>query len=172
MVTLRPGKWEARFLPVERPYTTESSMIALEEAMKVSPADAFWFHERWKPHLRRSFPLSRWFGDPTARGKTPHRALIWLADVPQPWQPPEEWLHPDVIYEVAQNADAPRPSWLSDSTRIHRISENAGREEVQNRLAEIDALDELPLDFILTPESRSELTEAAHQEVIPVVALR
>ena len=81
-------------------------------------------------------------------------------------------MHPDVIYEVAQNADEARPSWLPDSARIHQIPEKAGREEVQNRLAEIDASNALPLDFILTPESRSELTEAARQEAIPVVSLR
>jgi len=172
MVTVRPGKWRITFLPVEAPYTTENSMLALEQAMKASPADAFWLQERWKVYIKRSHTLSRWFGDPTARGKTPHRALIWLADVQEPWQPPEEWLHPDVIYEVAQNADQPRPPWLSGSARIHRISKNAQREEVQSRLAEIDASDALPLDFILTPESRSELTEAARQEVIPMVSLR
>jgi KDO2-lipid IV(A) lauroyltransferase len=172
MVTVRPGKWEARFTPVERPYTTESSMIALEEAMKVSPADAFWFHERWKPHLRRFFPLSRWFGDNTARGKTPHRALIWLADAPESWQPPEEWLHPDVIYEVAQTSSAPRPSWLPDSARVHRIVKNADRATLQNHLAEIDALDELPLDFILMPNSQKDLMEAARRESVPVIALQ
>lgn len=172
MVTVQPGKWEVEFLPVETPYTTENSMLALEQAMKTSPADAFWFQERWKVYIKRSHSLSRWFGDPTALGKTPHRALIWLADAQEPWQLSEEWLHPDVIYEVVQNPDGPRPSWLSDSARIHRISKHADRAEVQNRLAEIDALDDLPLDFILTPESRSELTEAAKEEAIPVVVLR
>ena len=150
----------------------KTARFALEEAMKVSPTDAFWFHERWKPHLRRSFPLSRWFGDNTARGKTPHRALIWLVDAPEEWQPPEEWLHPDVIYEVAQTSSAPRPSWLPDSARVHRVGKNADRATLQNHLAEIDALDELPLDFILMPNSQKDLMEAARRESVPVIALQ
>lgn len=171
MVTVQPGKWEVRFLPVEAPYTTENSMIALEEAMKVSPSDAFWFQERWKLYLRSFFPLKRWFGDITVKGKTPHRALIWLAGAPSSWQPPEEWLHPDVVYEVAQTSSDPRPTWLSDSIRIHRVGKNADREALQSQLADIDASDELPLDFILTPDSRNDLMEAARRESVPVIAL-
>jgi KDO2-lipid IV(A) lauroyltransferase len=172
MVTVRPGKWEARFVPVKLPYTTENSMIALEQAMRVSPTDAFWFHERWKPHLRKFFPLSRWFGDNTARGKTPHRALIWLAGAPESWQLPEEWQHPDVVYEVAQTSNDPRPSWLPDSARIHRVAKNADCKTLQRHLAEIDASHELPLDFILTPESREDLMEAARRELVPLIALQ
>lgn len=172
MVTVRPGKWEVRFLPVETPYTTENNMIALEQAMKASPSDAFWFQERWKLYIRRFFPLNRWLDDPTAKGKTPHRALIWLAGASESWQPPEEWLHPDVVYEVAQTSTDPRPAWLSNSARIHRVEKNADRETLQNHLADIDASDELPLDFILTPNSREDLMEAARRESVPVIALR
>jgi len=172
MVTVRPGKWEVRFLPVEAPYTTEKSAIALERAMRESPSDAFWFHERWKMHLRRFYPVRRWFGDDAAKGQTPHRALLWLAGAPRSWQPPEEWLHPDVAYEAAQHPDAPRPAWLPDSARIHRIEENVDLEALRKRLVEIENDDNLPLDFILMPESQEDLLDAARREAIPVIVLR
>lgn len=172
MVTVRPGKWEVRFLPVESPHTTANSMIALEQAMRASPSDAFWFQERWKLYLRSFFPLSRWFGDNTVKGKIPHRALIWLVDVAGSWQPPEEWLHPDVVYEVAQTSHDPRPAWLPDSTRVHRILENADRETLRRHLADIDASHDLPLDFILTSHAREDLRDAARRESIPVISLR
>ncbi|HEY8962739.1 MAG TPA: hypothetical protein VIM57_11095 [Luteolibacter sp.] len=172
MVTVRPGKWEVRFLPVEAPYTTENSMVALERAMRESPSDAFWFHERWKMHLRWFYPVRRWFGDDTAKGQTPHRALLWLAGAPESWQPPEEWLHPDVVYEVTRYSRDPRPAWVPESGRIHRIEKNIGREALRKRLAEIEDDDDLPLDFILIPDSQADLLEAARREAIPVIALR
>ncbi|RPJ33279.1 MAG: lipid A biosynthesis acyltransferase, partial [Verrucomicrobiaceae bacterium] len=112
LITEAPGKWKAVFLPVEKPHSTPHCMAALENAMKAGPTDVFWLQERWKVFVKRYRPFDKWLSPETQSGTKPHRALIWLANVPDAWRPLENWFHPDVIYEAAIPAGNPAPDWL------------------------------------------------------------
>lgn len=142
--TVAPGKWEIRYHPVNRPHKTADCMVAIEQALKESSIDVFWFQERWKVYISWKHPISEWLGpDSMGEGK-PHRALLWLPGTPAGWTVPEEWTHPDVIYETVTE---PRD------------------------LAEIDASAALPIDYILTCRASKALVKAAERESIPLVSL-
>ena len=144
LITEAPGKWRVRYHKLNGPVSTANCMEAIERALKESPADVFWFQERWKVYISRKLPISKWLGpDSMGEGK-PHRALLWLPGTPAGWTVPEEWTHPDVIYETVTE---PRD------------------------LAEIDASAALPIDYILTCRASKALVKAAERESIPLVSL-
>ncbi len=175
VVTVEPGQWLARFLPVEPPPTTVQCMGVLEQAMKSGPVDVFWFQERWKLNIDHDHSIRDWLGPDGAGGAggagKPHRALLWLAAVPAGWRMPEAWTHPDVIYEVALTAGQVLPSWLPAATRVHVVAAGADRNARRKSLSAIDLAADLPVDFILTIGADPVLAKAARLEVIPLIFL-
>ena len=169
VITEKPGKWTVVLTRVETPYTTDHCMDALEKAMKLSPADVFWLQERWKVYLDER-PVQTWLGTEMV-GDKPHRALLWLEGVPASWQPPVEWQHPDVVYEIALAAGNPPPAWLPDSARVHRVPEAADRDTRRKIITGIDESAALPLDFILTHDAPKSLIKAGRREAVPVISL-
>ena len=171
VITEEPGKWVARFLPVAPPPTTAHCMAVLEQAMRTGPVDVFWFQERWKLNITPQHSLRAWLGPATAGGGKSHRALLWLADAPASWRLPEDWTHPDVIYEVALTPEQPLPSWLPAATRAHRVTAGAARGALRMAIDAIDLAADLPLDYLLTAGASPALVQAARQEAIPLISL-
>ena len=167
LVSSTPGKWDVRYHPVARPFTTAHCMEALERAMKASPLDVFWFHERWRVYVRRSSSIRDWLGPDSLGSGKPHRALLWLDGVPEAWEIPAEWVHADVIYEIVLAPNQPTPRWLTGSEILH----TAPRESLRKSLRRIDAAAALPVDFILTCGGPVGLKRAATAETIPFVSL-
>ena len=171
LTTAGAGKWQARFIPVAATRTTPDCMVALEQAMRLSPADVFWFQDRWKVYVHYAHPVQVWLGATSPATGKRHRALLWLADAPATWQPPPEWYHPDVDYEaVLAPAQAP-PDWLPPATRTHAAPAGGERDELRKIIAEIDAAAALPVDFIVTSGATKALVKACHREGIPLAAL-
>jgi len=171
LTTCAPGKWSARFVPVGASRTTAECMVALEQAMKASPVDVFWFQERWKAFVHSYRGIAKWLGEEATTGDKPHRALLWLAGVPASWRIPEEWTHPDVIYEAALAPGQALPAWLPASTRVHVAPGRADRDSLQTSIATIDAAASLPLDFILTLQAPKALIKAGRREAVVVLSL-
>lgn len=171
LVTVSPGKWHATYIPLDGPPNTENCMRALETAMAASPADVFWFQERWKIYINAQYPIPTWLDQETSASNKHHRALLWLVDVAQGWRLPEVWIHPDVVHEAALPNNTPLPAWLPQSTRIHRVCNTDDRDSLRKRISQIDTADPLPLDYILTPKASKALAKVAKAEQIKVVAL-
>jgi KDO2-lipid IV(A) lauroyltransferase len=171
VTTVAPGKWRAIFLPVETPYTTEHCTAALEESMKTGPLDVFWLQERWKVYVEPNYPWNRWIENGVSDESKRHRVLLWLPGVPGSWRLPDDWLHPDVVYEAAVSAGQQRPSWLPETMRVHEVHPTEDRDMLRKTIAKIDAADALPLDFILTTEAPKLLRKAAKREAVPVISL-
>lgn len=171
LITERPGKWKAVFLPVEKPHTTPHCVTALENAMKSAPTDVFWLQERWKVSVKKHRPLDKWLSQETRTGAKPHRALIWLAGVPPSWRLQENWFHPDVIYEAAVSQGSPAPEWLPENTRIHFVPPLESARDIGHIIDSLDSTATLPFDFIITREASPALTEAAAAELMRLVSL-
>jgi KDO2-lipid IV(A) lauroyltransferase len=163
------GKWIVRCHPVESPPGTASCMRALEQAMRQSPADVFWFQDRWKVYLSENHTLADWLGpEPHGQGK-PHRALVWLAGATESWRIPATWLSPDVRYEAVLAPGQSLPSWLPPDALVHRSSAGAGRDALRKTIAGIDAAAALPIDFIVAAQASGALAKASRREAIPLV---
>lgn len=158
----RPGRWTMRFHPVEEPYSPRAFSQALEEAMRVSPVDVFWFQDRWKVYANPRLSLRQWLGEETSAPGHGHRALLWLAGPAVDWSPPEDWLHPDLVYEIARETHA---------SGEHGIDPAASPRALERRLREIDLAAPLPLDFILTRGAGADLRRAARRAGVPLVSL-
>jgi len=172
VVTVRPGKWRAVFMPVESPPTTANCMVALEQAMRAGAVDVFWFQERWKLIIDHEHLLLDWLGPVGADdGGKPHRALLWLAGVCAAWQLPEVWTHPDVIYEVALTSGQALPAWLPAATRVHVVAAGTDRAARRKALSAMDLAANLPVDYILTAGADPVLAKAARLEGIPLISL-
>lgn len=165
------GKWIMRCHPVESPPDTASCMRALEQAMRDSPADVFWFQDRWKVYLSENHTFGDWLGPPARGPGKPHRALVWLAGAPDGWRLPAEWMHPDMVYEAAMATDGPPPPWLPESTRVHVVPAAGGRGKLRKVIAAIDQAAALPLDFILAAGEAGEIVKASRREAVPVIVL-
>lgn len=169
--TVAPGKWEICYHPVNRPFKTADCMLAIENALKESPIDVFWFQERWKVYINRKFPISTWLGpDSMGEGK-PHRALLWLAGAPADWRLPEEWTHADVIYEIVLAPGQEKPSWLTGTEIVHTAPATNDRDLLRKSIETIDLAAGLPIDYILTCNASKGLVKAAKKESIPLVSL-
>ena len=171
VTTVRPGKWLARFLPVDGPPTTANCMLALEHAMGTSPVDVFWFQERWKVLCNPHYSISDWLGTVVGGGGKAHRALLWLADAPAAWHLPAQWAHPDVNYEVVLTTWQQLPAWLPATIRAHRLAAGATLKTLRQAIRTIDLAESLPVDYILTTGSTPDLVAAARLEGIPLIAL-
>jgi hypothetical protein len=171
LITEAPGKWKAVFLPVEKPHSTPHCMAALENAMKAGPTDVFWLQERWKVFVKRYRPFDKWLSPETQSGTKPHRALIWLANVPDAWRPLENWFHPDVIYEAAIPTGNRAPEWLPRDTRVHSLPPLESARDINHAICSLESTATLPFDFIITRKAAPALAEAAATELIPLVSL-
>ncbi len=168
VTTKSPGKWRARFLPVETPCTIENCMTTLEASMKNGPEDVFWLQERWKVYAGTHSTFAQWLAGTSRLSQKRHRTLLWLLDAPSNWRIPPGWVHPDVDYETVLPTNQAPPHWLPEQTRIVRVSVGS------SPLEEIRALDQseaLPYDFILTAEPTHPLLGAARRLSIPVISL-
>ena len=169
--TVAPGKWSIRYHPLNGPATTANCMDAIERSLRVSPLDVFWLQERWRMYVRPSRSASEWLGADSEGGGKPHRALLWLPDTPQGWQPPDGWTHPDVIYEVVpENARKSRDDRYLHF-RFHASPKFPDLKSLTAHLEEIDASAPLPIDFILTCKASKALAKAARRLSIPLVSL-
>jgi KDO2-lipid IV(A) lauroyltransferase len=145
METIKPGRWVLSFQSVTPPFHVQDCMDTLEKVMRVSPADVFWFQDRWRVSAKQG--LHEWLGDkPVSSGK-PHRALLWDGT---PDSLPSEWRHPDVIHETAEHKD---------------------HGNLTEQLRAIDSKRPLPIDFILARAPSRELIRAAKALGIPVFPL-
>lgn len=171
LTTAGVGKWRARFIPVAATRTTPDCMVALEQAMRLSPEDVFWFQDRWKVYVSPEYTIQHWIGATLSVTGKRHRALIWLADAPTGWQLPPTWLHPDVDYELAVTATQSPPAWLPATTPTHPVPPNGERDELRQRIAAIDAAAPLPVDFVITSSALKALAKACRREGIPLVSL-
>lgn len=168
LVTERPGKWKAVFIPVPKPPTTAHCMPSLEAAMKGNPIDVFWLQERWKIYMSKRQTIRDWLGPDGGRSDKPLRILVWLADRPPSWQLPDVWYHADVRYEVALVSGDVLPEWLPTDTPVHWISPGV---DLRKAIAAIDESTVLPLDLILGPHAPTELIGTGRLEAIPVISL-
>ena len=156
LITDGPGKWKVRYHAVDGAISTTSCMKALEQAMRASPLDVFWFQERWKIYFGKGRNIHEWLGSGSHGEGTPHRALLWMAGMPDSWEMPAEWIHPDVIYEIVPKNER---------------SLSKDRDCLSKLIAEIDAAKALPVDYILTCNASKALLKAARREAIPLVSL-
>ncbi len=143
--TIAPGKWSARYHPVEKPYHSSNCMKALESAMKVSLSDCFWLQERWKVYVGRGGTLTQWLEKENVRGNKPHRAMVWLGENEERYELPADFLHGDVEWEFI--------------TGKH-----------PQELAEIDRSKPLPVDFLVSTQINQELLRFAEELEIPVLS--
>jgi Kdo2-lipid IVA lauroyltransferase/acyltransferase len=164
LVTTAPGKWRARFLPVETPYHIANCMNALEASMKRGIADVFWLQERWRVYASADSPFTHWLDGTHTTSRKKHRALIWLMDAPSEWQIPPGWLHPDVCYEVVLPHEREAPAWLPQQAKI--VRKNSGS-TLTREIHDLDASEVLPCDFILTVGTPLHAVHPA----IPVIVL-
>lgn len=170
LVTVAPGRWEAVFIPVEGRPDTAACMAAIEKAMKASPADVFWMHERWKAYVRPRHTPHDWLEDGCSVPDKRHRALWWLAGAADGWQVPPGWLHPDIRCEAVLRDGQEVPSWLPPETVVHRLP-SSNSKDVLETLRGIDAADVLPLDYVVAPLASKELRRAGEAEQIRVISL-
>ena len=169
--TVSPGRWKIRYHLVQPPFKTSDCMAAIEQALKASPTDVFWFQERWKLYIRKNFTVRDWLGpDSLGEGK-PHRALLWLAGAPVGWHLPEAWTHPDVIYEIVLAPGQEKPNWLTGTEKIHTAPPISDRDPLRKSIAQIDLAAALPIDYILTCAAPKSLVKAAAKETIPLISL-
>ncbi|MES2439033.1 MAG: hypothetical protein V4584_08195 [Verrucomicrobiota bacterium] len=171
LITDGPGKWKVRYHAVEGAISTTSCMKALEQAMRANPLDVFWLQERWKVYFGKGRTIREWLGEGTHGEGTPHRALLWLAGVPDSWQIPEEWVHPDVIYEAVVAPGQKPPAWFSGSEKLHIAPAGTSRDILQKALFAMDRDALLPLDYVLTANAPKALAKACARESIPLVSL-
>jgi KDO2-lipid IV(A) lauroyltransferase len=143
--TIAPGKWSARYHPVEKPYHSSNCMKALESAMRVSLIDVFWLQERWKVYVGKGNTLKRWLDKENVRGNKPHRAMVWLGENEERYELPADFLHGDVEWEYI--------------TGKH-----------PQKLSEIDRCKPLPVDFLVTTQINQELLRFAEELEIPVLS--
>jgi Kdo2-lipid IVA lauroyltransferase/acyltransferase len=169
--TVAPGRWEAEFIAVDGPPDTGNCMVALEKAIKASPADVFWMHERWKAYVRPRHAPCDWLENATSAEGRGHRALIWMADVPDGWKPPDAWFHPDVTHELALTEAMAIPAWLPQNTVVHRVEHTDDPHQLAAQIREIDGSHPLPIDYIVTSKSASALRAAGEREQIRVIQL-
>lgn len=172
VVTESPGKWRVIYHPVERPFKTLNCMDSLERAMRASPIDVFWFQDRWRVYINRTHTIRDWLGPDTDGTGKPHRALLWLAGAPASWKLPDDWIHPDVFYEVVLAAGQAKPSFVVEGMTSHLAPAELNQKTIQAALYTMDRSASLPIDYILAIKAPKALLEAARRESIRLVSLK
>ncbi len=140
--TVSPGKWSVRYHSVEKPYSSEHCMKALEDAMSVSLIDVFWLQERWRAYVGKKVWPVKWLGNMAAQGSKPHRVLVWATEAEKDLPLPPSCIHPDIEHEYAID---------------RRVDE----------LEEIDRSKQLPVDYMLMFSKNTELRKKARELGIP-----
>lgn len=141
--TVAPGRWELGFHTCDQAEpTTGRVMELLERVMRVSPEDVFWMQDRWKvsrtrPH-RPPGKLPRGFCPPATKRR---RALLW----------------PD-----AQGRLPVSPAATPDDVTPEAPPRAAG-EDTEAYLRRIDALADLPLDYVVAASPDPELARACRK---------
>ncbi|MES2921497.1 MAG: hypothetical protein V4819_08125 [Verrucomicrobiota bacterium] len=171
VITESPGKWRIRYHSLDGRTRTASCVDAIEHALKASPLDYFWLQERWKVYVGPTRPIRNWLGSDSCGEGKPHRALLWLPGTPVSWEIPEEWTHPDVIYEVVPHRDGPIPARSYGNLYLHAGPDRDDRDSLAAFLEKIDASAALPIDYILTCKASKALVKAARLNSIPLVSL-
>lgn len=146
-------------------------MSALESAMKLDSTDVFWLQERWRVRFKKSRSVSRMLEDGRSAKNKSHRALLWLVGVDDSWRIPDEWTHPDVVYELAMECGRRPPSWLPAATRCHEAPPAGGAGVLGEFIASVDQSSMLPLDFVVAAEATGPLVKACKAVAIDLVAL-
>ncbi len=164
--TIAPARWQVDFEILPEGAGTAACMAALERAMRSSPADVFWFQDRWKGKRKRPYvtPGRIPRGGLPAFTK-PRRGLVWLGSPPD--APPElPFTGPgDVVFEYALPAGSALPAWLAGE-KVHFVSARPAGD-----IRRIDAASDLPLDFVLHDGSCPGLRKASLSQGIPCPAL-
>ena len=171
LTTEEPGRWKATFLPVEKPYSTRNCMSALESAMKLGSNDVFWLQERWRVRFKKSRSVSRLLEDGRSAKNKSHRALLWLVGVDDSWRIPDEWTHPDVVYELATEPGRRPPSWLPAATRCHEAPLAGGAGVLEKFIASVDQSSLLPLDLVVAANDADSLVKACKAVAVDLVGL-
>lgn len=171
--TTAPGRWAMKYHPVAEPRDVAACMDAIERAMRESLIDVFWFQDRWKCYVSQDYTLHDWLGSPDVRStRRRHRVLVWLVDAPMEWELPDAWKHPDVDCEWVLADQQAVPEWMADGTTVHRLGEASGIAAISRRIAEIEMLQPLPLDFIMGPMQSKELRKASRQQGLVYVPIK
>lgn len=168
MTCTGPERWRATLMPVEEPYTTRHCTEALEQAMAASPVDVFWLQERWRPLLRRKRGFRQWLGDMETRSTKPHRALLWPGRDATGWSLTDDWIHPDVDYEVV--GDTP-PAGCPPPAACHPRPTDERQDRLEQLLAAIDDGQPLPLDVVIAHSPPPSLQQACIRRGIPMIDL-
>jgi KDO2-lipid IV(A) lauroyltransferase len=149
--TLELGRWHAEMRLLGKSPGIPGIMSALEKAMRVSLADVFWFHDRWRTDRIRPLSFYKKF-DPeiTQQATVPMRVILTLHDDSQQ--------DADVIIKAlfAQRPDL-RIDWLTSlpgnhpDPRVvkHEWDHSAPDEHAEGALERIDASHPAPLDAAL-----------------------
>lgn len=171
VITESPWKWRIRYHALDGPTRTASCVDAIERALKASPLDYFWLQERWKVYVGPTRPIRNWLGPDSCGEGKPHRALLWLPGTTESWEIPEEWTHPDVIYEVVPKHSGPIPPRSYGNLYLHAGPDHDDRDSLAAYLETIDASAALPIDYILACNASKALVKAARLNSIPLVSL-
>jgi len=171
--TTAPGRWAMKYHPVAEPRDVAACMDAIERAMRESLVDVFWFQDRWKCYVGPGHTLHDWLSSLDARStRHRHRVLVWLVDAPIDWELPDVWKHPDVDNEWVLANHQAVPEWMGGGAAIHRLGEVSGVSSIRRRIAEIEMLQPLPLDFIMGPMQSADLRKASRQQGLVYVPIQ
>ncbi len=170
--TVSPGRWVGKYHEVGEAGDTAACMDAIERAMRESPVDVFWFHDRWKTYVWPEYTIRDWLGDDNVRSERQgHRALVWLVGCEEGWRVPEGWQHGDVRYEYVVEEGVVLPEWVPGDAVVHRVSGDGGVSRIRGEIARIDGADIFPVDYILTGSGEKSLRKASKREGMQLVSL-
>jgi KDO2-lipid IV(A) lauroyltransferase len=149
--TIDHGRWHAEMRSLGKSPGVQGILYALETAMRVSLADVFWFHDRWRTD--RACPLSfftRMNFEAAERATVPTRVILTMHDDSQH--------DADVLFEAlfAERPDL-RIDWLTalpgdhPDPRVvkHEWDHSAPDEHADGALDRIDTSHPAPLDAAL-----------------------
>jgi KDO2-lipid IV(A) lauroyltransferase len=166
VVTAGPARWELRLREVPRP-TTAAIVRGIEAAIRESPADVFWFHDRWRTDSRRPLSLFTALDPKVAATATVPLRLLFTAPADAT---------ADDLRALVESMAAHRPDLRLDqlvrpgtepiehpSIDPHDFDDSLPREQLDGLLERIDAARPGPLDGALCFGGESDLARAARR---------
>ncbi|WP_193214213.1 lysophospholipid acyltransferase family protein [Luteolibacter marinus] len=159
------GHWKLKIRPVPAKANTAEIMTGLEDAMRDSLTDVFWFHDRWRVDKER--PLSFFTKEmPTEAARAAAVPTRFVATLPANSPEALETLtailemRPDVRIDILDPGGLPR---LPDDPRLVAFpwDPSAPAEQVAGVLDRCDASHPAPLDFALLLDGDVRLARAA-----------
>lgn len=173
MRTTAPGRWTMKLHRLETEPTTQNCMLLLEKMIRESPADVFWFQDRWRTN--RKAPLHLKGRPPTAEGRAAcnqfRRVLVWLGDADHPAQPDSNG--DDLAWEcsVPASRNQPLPAWLPAGVKMHtRDTDALTRDELVAELRRIDLTETAPLDVVVSDTHQRVVAKACRRLGLGFVA--